>query len=453
VGGGYWYFKGRFEGMKLNFNHLVLIPGENFQLNLDTAPCSPILWQSSNPEFVSVSASGQITAISIGNGSISVINSLNRVIDTCHVQVMLLGDILEKGYSHELSLVTGNFRENLTAIGIAMGRFIESHFGFDQDGFKAYYGDLKKENPSYLWDIGIQLASLTALTHTDRLEFEPILTNFIHSTITGYSDGVRVGLQPSFRPDPNNDDRYVDDNAWIGMGLMYAYELTNNSQYLTEAIEIFRFLQEGENKSENPLYDGGIYWHITRNSLHTCSSAPTAYFCFQLSKYLTGSAKFDAITLGNRSLDWCMRVMQDSTDGLFCDNINAITGSIDTRKYTYNTAMVIRALLLRAKILDQSADYAHAVQIANYSSSFINPSTHAYRDGAFFSYLLIEADIEFDLGQSMLQITRPRALATAEYYRALLFDSNAISQISDWHLKDFAAICRIFLLLGNLESK
>ena len=85
---------------------------------------------------------------------------------------------------------------------------------------------------------------------------------------TTYHD--RPGLDVN--PPPKTPDRYYDDNAWISMSLLEAYQLTKDPKDLALAQDAYNFLMSGEDLT---TLGGGIYWHedraTSKKSRRTCA--------------------------------------------------------------------------------------------------------------------------------------------------------------------------------------
>ena len=55
---------------------------------------------------------------------------------------------------------------------------------------------------------------------------------------------------------PGNSDKYYDDNAWMVLTFVEAYEKTGERKYLLRAVEALRFVLSGWDEK----LGGGIYW-------------------------------------------------------------------------------------------------------------------------------------------------------------------------------------------------
>lgn len=132
-----------------------------------------------------------------------------------------------------------------------------------------------------------------------------------------------------------NPDRYYDDNAWVGLAAMEAFDVTKEGKYLEVAKRALTFVASGEDDK----LGGGIYWHENeKNSKNACVSGPGACLAYRLFD-ATKDSKYRA--MGDRWLAWTEKLI-DPKDSLVMDNMK-LDGKIERTKWSYNTAMVILA--------------------------------------------------------------------------------------------------------------
>nr|MDO8118512.1 glycoside hydrolase family 76 protein [Candidatus Sigynarchaeota archaeon] len=432
-------------------SRLLLFPGQFHGLDVHVMPLTfkPVVFFTTNDSSVAtISGEGTITAVTIGRATVHAKLESGREIGTCIIEVVSLGEYLQRTYT----TMAGNASidpANNTHPGHMLARFIEDHLSTRVLGEKKYHETVSRQEATFLWDIGIQLANLAEASNQHPDCFKPALDAFRVEGLPWYRDSLRGGYQPCFKPSLANDDRYYDDNAWVGMALIYAYEATGETSYLDLASQLFQFLKEGQDTSGNATLDGGIYWHVTKKSINTCSTAPAAFFCLQLSRYLDGETRTITLEMADKAIEWCMRAMQDPADRLFFDNLRVIDGHVDTRKFTYNTAMMERALLLRAQITDNATDLGHAIAIANASDYFFDTGCDCYVDDAFFAYLLVEANVELYRHDHANADFLFKALATGNHYWDMMHDPSHVEYFKTCHLKTIAAMARVFWVLGT----
>jgi predicted alpha-1,6-mannanase (GH76 family) len=248
----------------------------------------------------------------------------------------------------------------------------------------------ERPQPAFMWPAGVQLSALAAASGVDA-SYTSQLNEFVH-TLRRYWQEHEGIAGYDVLPAPKPSDRYYDDNAWIVLGLLEAHEVTKNPEYLRQAEETMRFVLSGEDEA----LGGGIYWKENeRTSKNTCSNAPTATAAFRL-YHLTGKKSY--LEIGQRLLRWLDETLQDR-DGLYWDNIN-LEGKIERTKWSYNTALVIRALCELSDAV-KPEDQAHAANLLRRASAialaaekrWVRPNG-AIADDAAFAHLLVDAFIE-----------------------------------------------------------
>lgn len=245
---------------------------------------------------------------------------------------------------------------------------------------------LRKIHPTYMWGAGVQLTALAAAAdlspdkHTDALnEYINALESYwvTHNEIQGYD------VQPSRQ----KVDRYYDDNAWIVLALIEAYEVTNDPSYLAKAISTFNFVMSGE----DGILQGGIYWRENvKKSKNTCVSAPTIVSALRLYQH---TKEPEHLATAKRLYEWTCSHLQNPTDGLFWDHI-ALNGNIDKRVFSYNSALMIRANCLFYETSKEERYLKEAQRIARSAEyKWVDQESGAMRDTGKFAHLLLESFI------------------------------------------------------------
>ena len=248
---------------------------------------------------------------------------------------------------------------------------------------KAKDGQVPSNNPAFMWGVGVQLSALAAAAQQDPKRYE--------SALRAYADAIEVywvthnGVAGyDVLPHPKPVDRYYDDNMWLILNLAEVYEVTQDRKYLDKAEETFRFVLSG---MDNTL-GGGIYWRENeRTSKNTCSNAPAIVNALRLYQ-LTKKAQY--LETAYRLYQWTCSRLQDK-DGLFWDNIK-INGKLDTTKFSYNSALMIRANALFYALTGQASYLTEAQRIARAAEAkWIVGTTGAAADGGRFAHLLMES--------------------------------------------------------------
>lgn len=160
------------------------------------------------------------------------------------------------------------------------------------------------------------------------------------------------------------DERYFDDNIWVGIDMVDLYEQTQDARYLERAELVWNFVETGTDE----VMGGGVYWKEGGNSKNTCSTAPAAVLAAKL--YL---ATNEPIYLESaRSLyAWCKEILQDPDDYLYWDNARLSDENdpnspiqVDKAKFSYNAGQPMQAAVLLHRITGEGHYLIDAQNIA-----------------------------------------------------------------------------------------
>ncbi len=143
-----------------------------------------------------------------------------------------------------------------------------------------------------LWGVG---AFAEALTEAYRLAPEDTTIRnayetMLNVTIQKYRATLTVSRKEQYiyynASAGNTGDYYYDDDEWIALVYMEAYQMTGNQQYLTWAEEILELLWYGWDEENG----GGIHWKCDHSGQTTCSNGPAVVaYCihYQLTQNAT----------------------------------------------------------------------------------------------------------------------------------------------------------------------
>jgi hypothetical protein len=240
-----------------------------------------------------------------------------------------------------------------------------------------------RSHPAFMWGCGVLHSALNGAAASDH-ELRPWVTEYAEAIGAYWNDS---GPVPGFDvlPCPKPVDRYYDDNAWVVIALAATYGLTGDKEHLRLAEDTMAYVLSGEDE----VLGGGIYWRESdKASKNTCSNAPAAVASYELYR-ATGDEKYGVA--GDRILDWLMPRLQDPDDHLMWDK-QKLDGSIERTKWSYNTALTLRALHLRAELRGGPRYDEEALAMADAAvARWFDSDTGAVRDGACFAHLLAEA--------------------------------------------------------------
>lgn len=156
----------------------------------------------------------------------------------------------------------------------------------------------------------------------------------------------------------NGNERYYDDNVWIGLDMAELYEQTQENRFLEKAEMVWDYLMVGNTSS----CGGGILWREkpSYSNKHTCSTAPAAVLGCKLYQ-ITKEQKY--LDKAKELYVWLIQYMQDPSDHLFYDNITP-SMVIGKSKYSYNSGQPMQAACLLYNITGEQQYLTDAQQIA-----------------------------------------------------------------------------------------
>lgn len=315
---------------------------------------------------------------------------------------------------------------------------IQKNLLIEQTGL--YAQSIEKREPEFMWGNGVMFSALVGAARHDPAAYGPVMDRFFRAMDRYWDTKSKI---PGYEPAPtsgNGNDKYYDDNQWMVITFMEAYDLTRDQKYLDRADETLRFSLSGWDDK----LGGGIWWHEQHKdgSKNTCANAPAAVGALRVARYRDREANVEwAHKLGK----WTTEHLQDK-DGLFFDNQKVADGKIDKTKYTYNTALMVRANLGLYHATKDERFLTEAKRIGAAAKAFIRPKTGTYRDGYKFTHLLVEADLE------LYRVTgEPSLLARAK--------KNADGAWAQWkkeppkEMIEQASIARMLWLMADQETE
>ncbi len=277
-------------------------------------------------------------------------------------------------------------KPDFKAWGIAVTERIETDYDMPSrslyaDSIKP--GEKRSNGPAFMWGCGVQLTALAAAARLDKPKYLPLLRRYVSGLDIYWSDARPV---PGYDvlPGPKSPDRYYDDNEWVVLGLVEAYELTNDPADLSRAEKTFAFVMSGEDKQ----LGGGLFWHEQeKKSKNTCSNGPAIVAALRLYGV---TQKAEYLNTAKRLYSWTNEHLQD-VDGLYWDNVK-LDGRVEKTKFTYNSALMLRANALfhaithEIKYLDEAERIAKAAE-----AHWFRKETGAIADSGMFAHHLCEA--------------------------------------------------------------
>ncbi|EGK00227.1 glycoside hydrolase family 76 protein [Dysgonomonas gadei] len=255
-----------------------------------------------------------------------------------------------------------------------MTSVIKLYFGGKYDAWNSSYPNVNGpywDGIAAVWGQGSAFSGYTNIR-------EASLNSAIEQKYTNYDDrflysinkfrnkkGGRAEAYGTYIGD--NDERFYDDNVWIGIDMVNLYEQTGKKEYLDNAEMVWRFLLQGTDN----IMGGGIYWKEDSQSKHTCSTAPAAVMAARL--YLQTNDE-SYLKSAKELYSWCKTVLQDPSDYLYWDNARLNDPNdpnsglqVETSKYSYNSGQPMQAAALLYKITKDPQYLTDAQNIAEAS--------------------------------------------------------------------------------------
>jgi uncharacterized protein YyaL (SSP411 family) len=191
---------------------------------------------------------------------------------------------------------------------------------------------------------------------------------------------------PSAHPFPGMG-RFYDDNAWIGLDFMQAYQQTGNPDYLAHAQDLFKFIEQGLHK------DGGLYWveHEKRMSRNTCSNGPAIEYALRL--YMaTKDEKYLKIA---QNMEQFMNAQLRSPEGLYWDNLGD-DGSLSKDIYAYNQGTPIGADVLMYRVTQDPKYLERARQTADAALKYFGEGDRLWKQAPCFNAIFFRNLLALD---------------------------------------------------------
>ncbi len=162
----------------------------------------------------------------------------------------------------------------------------------------------------------------------------------------------------------DGDERFYDDNIWVGIDMAKLYVLTKDQKYLDRAKIVWNFVLSGS----DDVMGGGVYWKEGLKSKHTCSTFPAAVLALKLYEITNESAYLEQ---AKKWYTWGKNILQDPADYLFWDNARLSDENdpnspivVAKEKYSYNTGQPMQVAALLYKFTNDASYLQDAQQMA-----------------------------------------------------------------------------------------
>ena len=267
--------------------------------------------------------------------------------------------------------------------------YVQKTFWDESKGLYVKAGN--DRTPDYVWREAAAFSALVAAARNEPKTYRPVLAKFFRSLDSYWDAKAPV---PGYEPAPtrgNGNDKYYDDNAWLVITFLEAYELTGDRAYFTRARDTGRFVASGWDEQGG----GGIWWHQTHKdgSKNTCANGPAAVGYLRLARLGPEKESTAWVEAARKAVDWTDAKLR-SADGLYDDRMIVATGEVKKGKLTYNAALMLRAALGLYRQTGRAEYLEEAKGIGKAAGWFTDRQTGVYRDPLKWSHFMVEADLE-----------------------------------------------------------
>jgi Glycosyl hydrolase family 76 len=305
-----------------------------------------------------------------------------------------------------------------------------------------YTKTAQDRTPDYVWREAAAFSALVGAARHEPQTYRPILAQFFRALDTYWDTNAPI---PAYEPAPtrgNGHDKYYDDNAWIVITFLEAYELTGDRAYFTRARETGRFVLSGWDEK----LGGGIWWHQLHkdDSKNACANGPAAVGFLYLARLGPADEAGPWLGAAQKAVDWTTAKLQ-APDGLFDDRVIVTTGQVKRGKLTYNSALMLRADLGLYRQTAKSEYLDQAKRIGKAAEWFADKQTGVYRDPLKWSHFMVEADLELYRATGDEDLLR-RARTNGDAYYAAWVKKAPADMMSN------VATARILWLLADMET-
>jgi rhamnogalacturonyl hydrolase YesR len=225
---------------------------------------------------------------------------------------------------------------------------------------------IHKENPhSWLWPL---CAYIQAANEMEILEPQKQYMLPVEQAIDQYySDKPPFPGYQDYVMKERLSSRFYDDNQWIAIAYLDAYNRTHKKKYLQVSEMICRFMLGGM----DTVTGGGMYWKEgDKNTKNTCSNGPGILVLLQLYKI---THKKNYLKTAMAVYHWTNDHLQ-TPEGIYYDNIQTSSLKIGKAIFTYNTGTLLQSNVLLYQVTEDKKylDEAHRIAKAGRNYFFKN---------------------------------------------------------------------------------
>lgn len=155
---------------------------------------------------------------------------------------------------------------------------------------------------------------------------------------------------------------FYDDECWMTLTLLRAFEVTGEAKYLSRAQTLYTDIMTGWDTNCCGSTRGGVWWDKAKTQKATAANAGAALAGARLYRF-TGNALY--LTFAQQVYAFWYANMVNASTGQVCDHFNP-DGSKVWWRFTYNEGLMIGASLELHEVTGTASYLANAHRIAGY---------------------------------------------------------------------------------------
>ena len=172
-----------------------------------------------------------------------------------------------------------------------------------------------------------------------------------------------------------------DDNAWVGLDQVHAYEVTSDAAYLTMAQDEFNFVITGWDTNDTDGCPGGIYWEdVAGSQRNATANGANAELGAELD-LLTHDAT--DLVWAEYMYGWTVNCLGTSS-GLYDDHVQP-NGTVNTTIWSYNQGVMVGAGVLLHQATGTASYLTQAEQTANAAVTYFGSGSLLDNQGTAFN--------------------------------------------------------------------
>ncbi|WQF80367.1 Putative glycoside hydrolase, family 76, six-hairpin glycosidase superfamily [Colletotrichum destructivum] len=158
---------------------------------------------------------------------------------------------------------------------------------------------------------------------------------------------------------PNFINEYYDDEGWWALGLIRAYDITRDQDYLDMAVRIFADMKTGGNTT----CDGGIYWSKDRKYVNAIANELYLSVAASLANRIT-SDKASYLSIATSQWAWFKASGMINDEGTINDGLDGDCQNNGANVWSYNQGVVLGALVELSRATGDKSVLTDAANIA-----------------------------------------------------------------------------------------